>query len=609
MREIRALVWKEWHETRLFLWIAWGLFIGLPIIGGIEGQAMYAHRFEFWASPWIMFCGPLLAIVVGVAATCRDLQTKLEDFWQSRPMGSLRLFAIKYFVGLGVVLLACGVPLIVELYCSYDTSQAKVALSLSFLWMAVFATAFASGCFFHKTAHAAAVAVVGMLLIYFLPVVFPPFARFNVGQLFELSDQDYSKLGDLWHGPLPMFAVGMLAIAAVMGAIGLIGVRFRLHVESKKPLIYGAASAAFLILLESASYQLGTNLPVLSSVDLPPGRQISNFEPIEISGASGNVITQSWIGNPPYTPYQPRVDDWQYFSQAFAFSEGRLTLGSEHVRSRDNPYRRPDIVAARSKQNPKIIYRVDDDDPEENGISIETLTVLSDATGTPTTQGSPIELWRGPTSSTAFGYLHVWHDRLYVVGERTITFDISDPMHPKVLSDEPIKWTTRYSVVADEQPTIYLPATPGMPAAERLRFAIAVYDRAGDFGSFDGSTWYRMVEQGTQQSSRPPVLEEARLKSLTDDSAHFELVGKYNPTLVQELFGGNAQRWNSLKMKNGLLYAVQYNLVSIFDLTGPKPLRLIAHFAAPGLSEIEPLDDGRAIAAGQKLWLLGPPRR
>ena len=87
MRQLNALIWKEWHETQVFLWIAWGLFIGLPIIGGLEGRFVDTGRSEFMASPWVLMLGPVLAIVVGVAVTCRDVQPKLEDFWQSRPIG------------------------------------------------------------------------------------------------------------------------------------------------------------------------------------------------------------------------------------------------------------------------------------------------------------------------------------------------------------------------------------------------------------------------------------------------------------------------------------------------------------------------------------------
>jgi hypothetical protein len=63
-------------------------------------------------------------------------------------------------------------------------------------------------------------------------------------------------------------------------------------------------------------------------------------------------------------------------------------------------------------------------------------------------------------------------------------------------------------------------------------------------------------------------------------------------------------------VKNDLLYAMQYGIAEVFCIKGPRPLSLVARFAAPNLHMCEPLDDGRIIAAGgNKIWLLGPPPR
>jgi hypothetical protein len=175
------------------------------------------------------------------------------------------------------------------------------------------------------------------------------------------------------------------------------------------------------------------------------------------------------------------------------------------------------------------------------------------------------------------------------------------------LSEEPIRWTARFNALGDENPTIDLPPAPGMPVIERLKFAVAIYDRAfgGRDSAFDGTIWCRYLKEASGGGSIDTELEADRLKSLSDNAAHFEMFAKYEPTVVQAMFGGYYAR--SLKLKDGLLYDLQYQNVSVFDLTGPKPLRLIAHFAAPSIAVIEPLDGGRAIAAGEKLWLLGPP--
>jgi hypothetical protein len=252
-----------------------------------------------------------------------------------------------------------------------------------------------------------------------------------------------------------------------------------------------------------------------------------------------------------------------------------------------------------------VTYGVDYEG-DENHIDAATLLVLSDARGTPTTQGAPIDLWRSSDGNTATARLHLWHDRLYVVGQRTIVFDVSDPLHPKRLSDKPLMWKP-HRIATQEEPTIDLPAVPGMPAEERLKFALSCYDYASRW-TFDGTLWCRNLyeDTGKQNDTKFVALEAVRVASLTDEAAHFELVGKYTPTLLQSAF--NQENGAGLKMMHGLLYATQYKIVEVFDLTGTRPMRLIAHFVAPSyIREIEPLDDGRLIVGGDKLWLVGPP--
>ena len=278
MRQLTAIVWKEWHETQLFLWIGWALFIGLPVIGGVEGMSGdVSLRFQYYASLWVLMLGPVLAIVVGVAVTCRDVQPRLEDFWQSRPIGGTRLFVVKYIVAATVVLLTCCVPLAIEVVLGGNTAAGPSVFWMASVWLAVFSIAFAAGCVVRRLTHAAAMAVVGTLLLLFVPVVFPPLGRFAITQA-ELSGPVRALL---------MLAAGMLGIAVVTGTVGLLAVKRHWHIESSKPLIYGAVSASFLILTISASYQLGTNLPVLDHLVLPDDEIVSGVSHDRVWTASG----------------------------------------------------------------------------------------------------------------------------------------------------------------------------------------------------------------------------------------------------------------------------------------------------------------------------------
>jgi hypothetical protein len=84
--------------------------------------------------------------------------------------------------------------------------------------------------------------------------------------------------------------------------------------------------------------------------------------------------------------------------------------------------------------------------------------------------------------------------------------------------------------------------------------------------------------------------------------------------MLEQVFG-SFDRYAGDTLSNGLLYCSQgfyggtFNPhVTVFDTRGANPMRVVGHFAAPGYGMIAcPLPDGRAIVAGSKLWLIGPP--
>ena len=179
---LAALVWKEWHEVRAFLWIAMGVFILLPILGGLEGLAQYSRHFEFVAMPWVVGFGGVLAVFVAVGVTCRDLTGPIETFWRSRPVSVTRWLTIKYVIGLVVVLVGCILPLAIEFAVSSDRDESLTFMMgwFPFYGAALYSIGFLAGCLVRRTSQAAMLALAAMLLVYFLPVVLPPLAWLSV---------------------------------------------------------------------------------------------------------------------------------------------------------------------------------------------------------------------------------------------------------------------------------------------------------------------------------------------------------------------------------------------------------------------------------------------
>ena len=53
MKQLTALAWKEWSEVQGYLWIALGIFVGLPVIGEMDWilAAYIALKLFVWLCP------------------------------------------------------------------------------------------------------------------------------------------------------------------------------------------------------------------------------------------------------------------------------------------------------------------------------------------------------------------------------------------------------------------------------------------------------------------------------------------------------------------------------------------------------------------------------
>jgi hypothetical protein len=301
------------------------------------------------------------------------------------------------------------------------------------------------------------------------------------------------------------------------------------------------------------------------------------------------------------TQYGALGDEVQSFTRTLELSGGQVRVGPTVV-AREAHEETPSIYTAASERDPEVRYSVIEDSATRADMQVEDLAPLS-AVGPKT-----IELWPEKHDNAAniwsSVFLYVHGDRLYACGSRTVVFDITDPLSPKRIFEGPQQWSPYGSGSRDGETFIMrLPPLPDLPAPERLKLALRWNEEYGTAQAFDGT----LLCQAGQ--SREGMLVVMRLKSLTENRAVFDIVAIYKQTLIQSLAGGFGI--SSLRLSNGFIYATSASagLVSVYDITGANSIRLVAHFAAPGVDCCQPLPDGRAIAAGDKIWLLGPPPR
>ncbi len=604
MKQLRALAWKEWRESRAYLFIGLGVFLGLPLIGGLEAVFRTTHRFEIEASIWVMTFGGVLAVIVAVAGTCRDMSSRLEDFWRSRPVTTVSWFLVKYLVGLAVVLASCMVPIAVELFLNRDKQPLPALVWFPFLWAAIYSIGFLAGCIVRKTAQAATLALAGLLLVYLMPVILPPLEWLNTSRVTERG-WPYSNEIQLFDRNEILFALGMGGLAIVGLLLSLLVIRRNWHVVSGQKTMYGLVATAFLLLFTSAAFQLGTNLPVLQQIQLPESETIEKFR---YDGRSGYVLTfeDYWNG---------RYASLRFYNLRTIESDGnRIKLGkpfdidqSQHD-NLVNSFSRslsPEVGGTIEWIYPAEVKSVDDETPRS--IHLNLLDSMNGAFI------RSIHLWDAKNGLYGNIDLHVWNDRLFVIGKELMVFDINDPKKPRPLPGPTAKdfygpnpYRTPIEGPLVQHLVFGLPEVPGLPPEERLKIVFEHFRLEGSYERDTLCVW--MTRQNL------PVLVAYHLTNLTDTTATFDEIGEFNPSFLERGFGMYGG-WQPDRLQNGLLYHsdggrsdVFNSAISVFDTRGSHPMRRIGHFAAPQAYMVQPLPNGQAIAGGgNKLYLVGPP--
>jgi hypothetical protein len=580
MKPTMSLAWKEWHEVRAFLWIGLGVFLGLPLIGGLEERFTQFHHFHIATAGWVVAFGGVLAVFVAVGATCRDFTGHLEDFWRSRPIGPMRWLLIKYIAGLTVVLTACIVPLIVQWAVARDSITQELILLYPFFWTAVYSVAFLAGCLIRRTAQAAMIALAGMLMLSFLPMILPPLRVFDVAGLIDGAG-GYRLPARQYH-----CIAALLVLSLALLTISLLAVHRSWRIESGKKMMYGSVASAILILFASAAFQLGTNLPVLLEAPLPAGENVVDFA----SDASGTFVsTQRDVGKENEAPFK-------FPSRSIELTPSAIKLGKPTNSDAWFGYVNNSYMVS-APNDLSVRYLLNGSFWNFNTISLYIMR----------TRRGParevLQLWT-QSKEVSSPALYAVQNRLYAIGSRLVTMDITQPLQPRVISDIPFGYSFLSETLPPMSDHLVVPVPPVSALTREDRLNVALK-----------RIWQSVFDGHTLCGWSGEVLAEYRLSDLTDKSATFVKVGQYEPTMLERVFG--SYRFGAIRLANGLLYVSEgggfgqtFNAyITVFDTNGPTPMRPIAHFAAPntwGLTVL-PLPNGRALIGGNKIWLVGPP--
>lgn len=636
IRQLIALAWKEWREVRWTVGFALVTFIGLPLVAGIEGRR-YTHHVVFHVSPWVIFFGGLLASVVAATAVCRDLDGRLSEFWRSRAVGTLRWLSVKYAVGLIIVLVCCIVPLVIEEWQNQrDVESAHAAATIvawfPFIWTVQYGFGFASGALSRRTGPAIMLALALSLLAYCLPLILPPLGRFSIPELLDYSMARGAKHAEgVMHvpwvpWPVPFapgkqmpFVIAAILLSAGLLALSLLAVGRGWHVRSTQKMTFASIAVAILLVLASATFQLATNLPILQTLDLGPSRRLLS---VSSDGRHGVLLERLQQGRNPAS------------SSSYVTAIRTLDLTGNGVRlGPEIPVPRWSGVNVRDFRawvpaHPDYYFMVTLRDRADGSglMELSVGAVNLRATSEPAITTVPLGAFGSHSSSTP---LLVVGDKLYITwfedghAPQAVTIDVTEPTRPRIIPCQ--AFSPYYLMGKPPAPILVLEEVPAIDAQvidmEKAAISLAGGGRAAlcqantlvtdgfesggqfmvyqlkSFGPPSGPLAYRT------QGLRPhPVFE-------------FQKIGQYKPTLLEELLQGwvnkvASGRGSTVYVSEGAGdVATALPRITVFDISDPARPRVVGHFTAPerGPLSICPLPDGRALAAGQKLYLLGPP--
>jgi hypothetical protein len=619
MSQTRALFWKEWYEVRTFFVIAIFVFLGLPLIGAAE-DVIARQKFDLSASIWVFLLGGVFAVFVGVGTVVRDLNGRLEEFWRSRPVSVPRWLVVKYLTGLAVALFTLMVPVIVELAVNrkheFGVDPRLILAWSPFFWAAAYSMAFAIACVVRRGAHAAMLSIALLLPLYFLPQVLPPLRFLSLSWVMDESqipEADHSgHVLPAYHRlpwlPWPVlyrpwqlaFVAGMIALCAIGLTIAILAVRRDWRVESGRKTMYWSIGGALLILFSSAAFQVGSNLTVLQTADFPP----DVFPGVLRSDGNHGVMLY----------YRSRQENQppQSLLRAVTTSPTELQLGPEMEVDGELAWSRP--VWAPDRADVLYVEGVGPrtKDSQEN---FPTLAVVAQRDTIAHTEIESFPNLAVPNASSETQWWgtspFIWKGRLYLLGNRLMIFDLADPLKPRLLSAEKLNWKPHYrnpiewrflADQADDMDTgkLTLPPIPELPARQRLE----LISKNFEYSKISGDFLIRVHKDH---------LTSYHLDELTETSATFRKLGRYEPTALERLLGDSSQ---DVVASGGFLFAGMNRgqlggaRITVFDITGERP-RPVAHFALPretDLARLCPLPNGELLAVGRgHLYRLSAP--
>ena len=630
MTRTRALLWKEYREHMPFLLAGSAVFLGVTLLTAACAYFVPPPRSgKFYSEmgvAMVVLFGPALAIFLAAGASCRDLTEPVCDFWRSRPISPRQLVLRKYAAGVTTLLLIVfGTFLLVVLMAwgafgnsRWHTGATAISVYYTLALILIYSVSFLLGCLVRRTAQAAMVAAVAVLMLYFLPLVFPPLERVGIVNLLMRSDMGYGLRGPpiaTWlrlsiAREAPFTALVLVGCAAsVVLSVKAVTQGWRLHVG--KRFICWAFVAVGLILWAATAFPLATNLDCLYRQPVLPGMPARKGGVAEISSEGNQGALLQW-GRREYG-----------VEPCFEFSARRFELGPEGfkmgpgvvVGTSNGPVysslSMPRIAWSAAHPERAFVLHADVEYDRRisrhyNSLQLQTVAFDAGEHGAIVHTIDLLEHLPAAVGKRTLTRMYLSEGSLVIrAGSRLIVVDVRDPQMPtvsRVFEKEEVSFerdgeTNKLNALDYRVTSVAMLPVEGMPLRERMEASVhlcfgdrfAIEDDIVVLVASDRLTTYRVAEYD-------------------QTTVRLERLGRRRATPVERMINtGMGPKRTALR--DGLAYVLGWNPsvgLTVYDVRDPARPRRIRHYAAPneGFFDLAALPDGRVLLGGTDLHVI-----
>ncbi len=648
MKIHKCLVRLAWREIRTLSIIGLLIFTLLPCLFMVIQKLVEPEVGDSLLGEGVNeSLGWLFALLVGITLTCPDQKSQLRMFWMSRPIPILDFIWSKYLLGLWIVLFVPAATFVIDTFflVIVYTNEINTGFLFHFLRMVIcyplvlcllYSIAFMSGCLIGKAVESALVSLGFCMLVYFLPLFFPP--------LDWLSVISVALLRQSFNFATVIFALIMLAGCGLAFLVACLSIRKDLILPINKEAILFGLGFVIILIFTTGAYQYGSNLDCIQILSISDSQwkftkmavsensviiQKNTFSAEslvkkEVCRYNISSVTAGLISDPIDKIYVDVVSKnvrecnkiiipTENTGVAYLIVNGTSQIA--HKRCSDLC-----IIRIQDSSPMQVVNRFDLYPFFNNPLEGATFETISQAVNREIKKEFPVSKRESGyytsvsipffsnwvcydiSSATEMPLMHYCPGKLIIrFGDELGFFNTSNPLAPTF--EKTIPYSAKSFTTPDkEKPVIELPTIPDLSPKERF-LVWRDFSIFGYLTSLEGD-----ILAWTDLNRKKIFIY--RVICYDEDKIHLEELCTLYRMFPEYILENTITK---VTIHDGLLYAYANKGISVYDLQDPRNPRRVGHFRVPNenLSCIDFLSNGNVLLSGlggNNIYVIAPPR-